>query len=94
MYSTLCTSPEGHSFSNSELVALQVADLAPTGDGLRITIRRSKTEQEGQGQDVAIPHGVRLRPVEAVRAWLDAAGIESGPVFRRVNKGGRVSTEG
>jgi site-specific recombinase XerD len=78
----------------SELVALQVADLAPAADGLRITIRRSKTDQEGQGQDVAIPHGARLRPVEAVRAWLEAAGIERGPVFRCINKGGRVSAEG
>ena len=34
-----------------------------------------------------------LRPVEAVRAWLDASGITSGPVFRRVRKNGRIGDE-
>ena len=60
-------------------------------DGLRILIRRSKSDQEGQGQEVAIPRGCRLRPVEAVQAWLAAAAISSGPVFRAVARGGRVS---
>jgi len=45
------------------------------------------------GQELAIPHGVRLRPVEAVRAWLDAAGIERGPIFRRIRKDGRIGAE-
>ena len=80
-------------FRRSELVALRVEDLVETPDGLRVTIRRSKTDQEGAGQEVAIPHGARLRPVEAVRAWLAAAGIDTGPVFRRVRKNGRVGAE-
>ena len=80
-------------FRRSELVALHVEDLAETPDGLRVRIRRSKGDQEGLGQEVAVPHGARLRPVEAVRAWLDAAGITEGPIFRRVNKGGRVGAE-
>jgi hypothetical protein len=50
----------------------------------RVLIRRSKGDQEGQGQEVAIPRGYRLRPVEAVQAWLAAAEISSGPVFRAV----------
>jgi hypothetical protein len=53
--------------------------------------RRSKGDQEGQGQEVAIPRGYRLRPVEAVQAWLAAAEISSGPVFRAVALGGTVS---
>ena len=77
-------------FRRSELVALEVADLVETPDGLRVTIRRSKTDQEGQGAEVAIPRGYRLRPVEAVQSWLAAAEISSGPVFRAVKKGGRV----
>ena len=77
-------------FRRSELVALEVADLAETPDGLRVTIRRSKTDQEGQGAEVAIPRGYRLRPVEAVQTWLAAAEISTGPVFRAVKKGGRV----
>lgn len=78
-------------FRRSELCALQVADLTETPDGLRVLIRRSKGDQEGQGQEVAIPRGYRLRPVEALQAWLAAAEISSGPVFRAVALGGQVS---
>jgi integrase len=78
-------------FRRSELCALEVADLTETPDGLRVLIRRSKGDQEGQGQEVAIPRGYRLRPVEAVRTWLAAAEISQGPVFRAVALGGRVS---
>jgi integrase len=56
-----------------------------------VVIRRSKTDQTGEGQEVAIPRGYRLRPVEAVQAWLTSAKISSGPVFRAVARGGRVS---
>lgn len=80
-------------FRRSELVALEVADLVEVPDGLRVTIRHSKTDQEGLGQEIAIPRGLRLRPVEAVQAWLAAAEISSGPVFRAVLKGGRVLAE-
>jgi len=58
-----------------------------------VLIRHSKTDQEGQGQEVAIPRGYRLRPVEAVQAWLAAAGITSGPVFRAVALGGKVADD-
>ena len=78
-------------FRRSELCALEVGDLTEVPDGLRILIRRSKGDQEGQGQEVAIPRGYRLRPVEAVQAWLAAAEISSGPVFRAVAQGGKVS---
>ena len=77
-------------FRRSELVGLDVADLADDRDGLRVTIRKSKTDQEGQGQTIAVPHGRHLRPVEAVKEWLSAAGITSGPVFRPVSRSGRV----
>ncbi|MGD0960436.1 MAG: site-specific integrase [Methylomonas sp.] len=78
-------------FRRAELVALTVADLAFVDDGLRVTIRKSKTDQEGAGQVIAIPHGsVLFCPVTALRNWLAVAGIEAGPVFRAVGKGGRV----
>jgi site-specific recombinase XerD len=77
-------------FRRSELVALEVADLSEVPDGLRVRIRRSKTDQEGQGAEIAIPRGYRLRPVEAVQAWLAAAEISAGPVFRPVLKGDRL----
>ena len=68
----------------SELVALDVEDLEEAPEGLRITIRRSKTDQEGLGPKVAIPRGEIACPVAALRAWLEAAGITEGAVFRRV----------
>jgi hypothetical protein len=68
-----------------------VEDLAECPDGLRVTIRHSKTDQEGEGQEIAIPRGYCLCPVEAVLAWLAAAEITTGPIFRRVLKGGRIS---
>ena len=81
-------------FRRGELCALRVDDLVEVADGLRVLIRRSKGDQEGQGQEVAIPRGYRLRPVEAVQTWLAAAEISAGPVFRAVGRGGRVSGEG
>jgi integrase len=77
-------------FRRSELVALTVADLIEAEGGFRVLIRRSKTDQEGQGQEIAIPAGGKLRPVEAIKTWLAAARIATGPVFRPVAKGGRV----
>jgi integrase len=76
-------------FRRSELVALQVADIAFVSEGMRVTIRRSKTDQEGAGQVIAVPRGKKSCPAEAVRAWLDAASIKEGPVFRSISKGGR-----
>jgi integrase len=80
-------------FRRSELVGLNVEDLADDPDGLRVTIRRSKTDQEGRGQEVAIPHGRHLRPVRAVKEWLAAAGLTSGPLFRPVSRSGTVRGE-
>lgn len=74
----------------SELVALQVADLEVSGDGLRVTIRRSKTDQEGQGQVVGVPAGGKLLVAERVAAWIRAAGITSGPIFRPINRHGQL----
>ena len=77
-------------FRRSELVALQVADLAYEPDGMRVLIRRSKADQEGQGKEIAIPRGTKLRPVAAVQEWLTAARITAGPVLRGINRHGQV----
>jgi site-specific recombinase XerD len=71
-------------FRRSELVALDVDDLEEAPEGLLVTIRRSKTDQEGVGRKVAIPRGEVACPVAALRAWLEAAGITEGAIFRRV----------
>jgi site-specific recombinase XerD len=77
-------------FRRSELVALDCEDVQETTEGLRVTIRHSKTDQERLGSTIAIPRGVAACPVMALRAWLDAASITSGPLFRPVAKGQRV----
>jgi integrase len=74
----------------SELVALDVEDLEAVEAGLHVTIRRSKTDQEGAGATIAVVNGSVACPVTALRAWLDAAGITTGPLFRSIRKGGKV----
>ena len=74
----------------SELVALTVADMVEGPDGYRVTIQCSKTDQESVGQEIVVPNGTKLRPVALVRAWLDRAHITQGPIFRPINRGGRV----
>jgi site-specific recombinase XerD len=80
-------------FRRSELVALDVADMAETETGLLVTIRRSKTDQEGEGVIIAIARGDVVCPARALREWLDAAGIETGPIFRPINKAGTVAAK-
>jgi hypothetical protein len=72
---------------------VDVADLEETEDGFKIIIRRSKTDQEGHGETIAIARGVTTCPVKAVKTWLQAAGISEGPLFRPVAKGGRLGAE-
>lgn len=76
-------------FRRSELAGLRVDDLEEVEGGLRVSLRRSKTDQEGVGQIVAVVRGERLCPLAALRAWLDAAGITEGPVFRPFSRSGR-----
>jgi integrase len=80
-------------FRRSELVALDVADIEETETGLLVAIRGSKTDQEREGVTIAIARGDISCPVKALRAWLDAAGIESGPLFRPINKAGTVAAK-
>lgn len=76
----------------SELVALDVADLEFVEQGVIVHVRRSKTDQDAAGAEIAVPNGTKLKPVAALREWLAAAAIASGPVFRPIGKGkgGRV----
>ena len=79
-------------FRRSELVALDIADLQFCEGGLRIIIRKSKTDQEGQGATIAIARGSVACPVDAVRVWIKAAGIVKGALFCPVTSTGKIST--
>ena len=74
-----------------------MSDLVFSADfGLVIHLRHSKTDQKGEGREVAIPFGEHPEtcPVRVLREWLTAAAIGQGPVFRGVNRHGRISSFG
>jgi integrase len=80
-------------FRRTELVALNVGDLDFQRNGLVVTLRRSKTDQEARGRRVGIPFGSTEQtcPVRAVQRWLEAAEISRGALFRAVDRHDRVS---
>ena len=74
----------------SELVALHISDLQATAEGAIVHIGKSKADQDGRGYDIAVPAGAKLKPVQALDAWIAAAGLVAGPLFREVDRHGRV----
>lgn len=74
----------------SELAALEIADIEWVEHGIFVHIRSSKTDQEGEGHQVAIPRGSKLKPVEALEAWLAELRNNAGPLFRPIAKGNRI----
>lgn len=80
-------------FRRSEITALTMDDIAFTRDGIIALVRRSKTDQEGEGLEKVIPYGANpiTCPVRALKDWIEASGISEGPVFRAINRHGRVA---
>lgn len=78
-------------FRRSELVGIQARDLEWQPEGVLIQLPRSKTDQHGQGMVRALPisHSP-LCPASAIRAWLDAANISNGPIFRPISRWGDI----
>jgi integrase len=85
----------GGAFRRSELVALNVEDVEFCAEGLLIMLRRSKTDQERVGRTIGIPFGSdpRTCACRGLRAWLDTAELTGGPLFRPVNRHGRVAEQ-
>ena len=79
-------------FRRSELVALRMEDITPHAHGIELLIRRSKTDQEGEGRMVFVPlaKSEERCPVKALDRWLELAGIGEGPLFRPINRHDRV----
>ena len=76
----------------SEICALQVEDIEMLGtQRMVVRIRRSKTDQAGAGQSVAVPDGTRIRPVSRLRAWLEDAKVSDGYLFQTMKRGGRLT---
>ncbi len=78
----------------SEVAGLDVEDLREVPEGRVVLLRASKTDQEGVGVELPLPrlHEPDLCPVRSVEAWLAESGITTGPIFRMVDRNGRVRT--
>jgi len=76
----------------SELVALRVEDVALTAQGLRVRIRRGKTDAAGEGAEIGLPRGRHAEtcPARALEAWQAVAKRKAGPLFRRVSAAGGI----
>ncbi|MEA9443628.1 MULTISPECIES: tyrosine-type recombinase/integrase [Aeromonas] len=81
-------------FRRSELVGIKVDHITWEAQGITLTLPRSKTDQTGEGVAKAIPYSAGpCCPATALRTWLDAAGVASGPVFRSISKWGVVGAD-
>jgi integrase len=79
-------------FRRSELVGLDVSDCAFGKDGLTVTLRRSKTDQDSAGRKIGIPYGSNPEacPVRTIQAWIETAALSGGALFRSINRHGQV----
>jgi len=77
------------------LVALDFEDCTFSKDGLTITLRRSKTDQDGQGRKIGIPYGSNPEtcPVRVVQDWIVRAAITGGPLFLSITRHGKVRSK-
>ena len=80
-------------FRRNEIVSLDYEDLDFVTEGIKINLRRSKTDQFGEGFKKALPYfdNSQYCPVVSLKKWLEVSKITSGPVFRRFTKGSRLS---
>jgi integrase len=79
-------------FRRSELVSLNFEDLKLSRDGFLVLLKSSKTDQEGEGLEKAIPYGGNpiTCPVRAIQDWIQAAQIKNGPLFSPINRHGQI----
>ena len=80
-------------FRRTELVSIDYEDLEFVSEGLKITIKKSKTDQFGEGMIKGLPYFVNeiYCPVSNLKRWLEISKIKSGPIFRRFSKGSSLT---
>ena len=80
-------------FRRNEIVSLDWDDLDFVPEGLKINIKRSKTDQFGEGFTKALPYfeSSQYCPVVSLKNWIEISKITSGPLFRRFIKGSKLS---
>ena len=79
----------GGGFRRNELISINHEDLEFVPEGLKINIKRSKTDQYGEGMVKGLPYftNEKFCPVINLRKWLEFSKIKTGPIFRRFSKG-------
>ena len=80
-------------FRRNEIVRLDHDDLDFVPEGIKINLKRSKTDQFGEGFTKALPYfdSSKYCPVVSLKKWMEISKIRSGPVFRRFSKGSKLS---
>ena len=80
-------------FRRNEIVSLDYDDLDFVAEGLKIKLKRSKTDQFGEGLVKGLPYfdNTQYCPVLSLKNWIEVSNIRSGPVFRRLSKGSKIS---
>jgi site-specific recombinase XerD len=80
-------------FRRNEIVSLDYEDLDFVQQGLKINLRRSKTDQFGEGSVKGLPYfdNSQYCPVVSIRKWMEISKIKSGALFRRFIKGSKIS---
>ena len=79
----------GGGFRRTELISINKEDLDFVDEGVKITLRRSKTDQFGEGLIKGLPYFTNEKycPVTNLKNWLILSKIKTGPIFRRFKKG-------
>ena len=82
-------------FRRNEIVSLDYEDLDFVDEGLKITVKRSKTDQFGEGSIKALPYfeDSVYCPVTILQRWLNISKIRKGSVFRRFSKGSKLTND-
>ena len=85
----------GGGFRRTELISIDHEDLEFVSEGLKITVKRSKTDQFGEGMTKGLPYfsNESYCPVENLKNWLKFSNINSGPLFRRFSKGSNLTKQ-
>ena len=80
-------------FRRNEIVSLDYDDLDFVTEGLKINLKRSKTDQYGEGSVKGLPYfdSSKYCPVVTIKNWIETSKIDSGPLFRRFTKGSNLS---
>ena len=81
-------------FRRNEIVSLDYEDIEFVHEGVKITVKRSKTDQYGEGSIKALPHFTNnlYCPVTVLRRWLNLSKITKGALFRRFSKGSKLTS--